>query len=87
MILRIKRSLHLFALITQLKTTDIPYKTKICGESIINKILSIIFYYACINKLIERQVFNLVNNILIRTFIKSTLSSFFFRFTQRVNKL
>lgn len=77
MILRIKRSLHLFALITQLKTTDIPYKTKICGESIINKILSIIFYYACINKLVERQVFNLVNNILIRTFIKSTLSFFF----------
>lgn len=85
MILRLKRSLHLFTLITQLKIIYIPYKTKICGKSIINKILSIIFYYACINRLVERQVFNLVNNILIRTFIKSALS--FFRFTKRVNKL
>lgn len=38
-VLQLKRSLHLFALITQLKTTDTPYKTKICRESIINKII------------------------------------------------
>lgn len=81
-VLRLKRSLHLFAFITQLKTTDTPYKTKKkCRESIINKVLSIIFYYTCINKWMERQMFNLVNNMLIKTFIKSTLSFFFLDFS------
>lgn len=42
-VLRLKRSLHLFALITQLKTTDTPYKTKICRESIIDNYCQLYF--------------------------------------------